>query len=86
MDAAGHTVTHELGHYLAETQHLLSSFNRARSHVCPYRFAEDSGLSEDLAASFEIFVFESIGRPVIEAGQPLAVDQSCQVFCAQFVH
>lgn len=80
-----HTLTHELGHYLQESQHLLGKFKRTRSTVYPNEYASTSGPSEDFAASFEIFIYESIGHPVLENGEVLTVDQSRRDFLLQFV-
>jgi RHS repeat-associated protein len=84
--AGEHVLTHELGHYLQDSHFgLLSQFRRARSSQFPNRYARDNGLAEDFAASFEIFVFGSIGRPCIENGEALTVDQSRRDFFLQFV-
>ena len=80
-----HTLTHELGHYLQESQHLLGKFKRARSSVYPNDYARTRGPAEDFAASFEVFVYESLGAPVIENGQALALDKSRRDFFLQFV-
>ena len=80
-----HTLTHELGHYLQESQHLLGKFKRARSSVYPNDYARTRGPAEDFAASFEVFVYESLGTPVIENGQALALDQSRRDFFLRLV-
>jgi hypothetical protein len=80
-----HTLTHEFGHYLHESQQLLRHFKRARSADYPNDHARTHGAVEDFAASFEVFVYESLGNPVIEKGRALAVDPSRRQFFQRFV-
>jgi hypothetical protein len=80
-----HTVTHELGHYVQESRHLLGAFRRARSADYPNDHARLHGPAEDFAASFEIFVYESLGDPVVERGRTLRLDASRRDFFLQFV-
>lgn len=82
--SAEHSVVHELGHYVQESLHLLGQFKQARSDVYPCPYARTSAV-EDFASSFEIFVYERIGEPVVENGVTLTVDDSRAAFFSQLV-